>query len=51
MHQLCLAGLKKKMEELFAVGLFVICQFIYMFIYNFVAQRLTNSSDEIFYKT
>lgn len=51
MRQLALAGFKGKMEELAAIGLLVICHFFYMFINNFVAQRVTNCSAEIFYKT
>ncbi|XP_070159889.1 uncharacterized protein [Polyergus mexicanus] len=51
LFRLALAGFKKKMEESVAVGLLVICHFFYIFINNFVAQRITNCSAEIFYKT
>ncbi|KAF3054376.1 Odorant receptor 338 [Nylanderia fulva] len=51
LFRLFLAGFKNKMEELIAAGLLVFCHFIYMFISNFVAQRITNSSADIFYKT
>ncbi|XP_072744267.1 uncharacterized protein [Anoplolepis gracilipes] len=51
LFRVALAGFKEKMEELVGIGLLVICHFVYMFINNFVAQRITNCSADIFYKT
>ncbi|XP_067212259.1 uncharacterized protein [Linepithema humile] len=45
------AMLKKDVEELIMVGIFVIVHFFYMFLNNAIAQYTTNISDQVFYTT